>query len=176
MARDELLNKRMVFIQMIADCCGDVGKTKIQKISYFLQESVGVPLEYPFRMHYFGPYSEELDRILSLCESVGLIDIQPDPDGFGYHVTTLEQVEGSWIQEYDISKEPEIKQINEAITVLGNIETPRLELYATIHFIDRREGQQDKGRTIEIVKRLKPKFSHSQVENAYQNLKGTKLI
>lgn len=176
MVHEELLSRRMVFIRRIVDRCTDIGKTKIQKISYFLQESIGVPLMYPFRMHYYGPYSDELDRVLSLARSVGFIDIKPDPDGFGYHVTPIEESESSWLQEYDISEDPNITQIDETIRVLGSIETFRLELYATIHFIDRTEGEQSKDQTLKIVKRLKPKFTDDQIELAYQTLSKASLI
>ncbi len=176
MTSDELLNRRLVSIQRIADRCDDLGKTKVQKISYFLQEAVGAPLMYPFRIHYFGPYSEELDRILSLSKSVGLVDIQPDPNGFGFHVTPLEEGDRSWLIEYEAARQPEIKQIDKVIEILGNIETPRLELYATIHFVFQGEGQNDKDQTLEIVKRLKPKFTDGQRESAYQHLKEVEFI
>ena len=44
--------RRLAFIQMIVDHLGDVGKTKVQKISCFLQEALSIPLKYRFRMHY----------------------------------------------------------------------------------------------------------------------------
>ena len=131
---------------------------------------------YPFRMHYYGPYSDELDRVLSLARSVGIIDIKPDPDGFGYHVTPIAESASSWLQEYDISEDPNIAQIDETIRVLGSIETSKLELYATIHFIDRKEGEQSKDQTLKIVKRLKPKFTDTEIEHAYQTLRETSLI
>ena len=87
MVNEELLARRIELVREIVRSSGDIGKTKIQKIMYFLQESVGAPLMYPFRMHYYGPYSDELDGILSLTKSLRYIDINPDPNGFGYHVT-----------------------------------------------------------------------------------------
>ena len=94
MRNEELLPRRVELVrEIVRRHCG-IGKTKIQKITYFLQESVGVPLGYPFRMHYYGPYSDELDGVLSLTSSLGYIDINPDPNGFGYHVTPVEGSEG----------------------------------------------------------------------------------
>ena len=79
MRNQELLDKRIAFIRRIVDRCDDIGKTKIQKISYFLQESVGAELGYRFRIHYYGPYSDDLDDALSFAESLGFVDIEPGP-------------------------------------------------------------------------------------------------
>ena len=49
MRDQDLLDVRIAFIQRIVDSNQDIGKTKIQKITYFLQQSVGVELKYPFK-------------------------------------------------------------------------------------------------------------------------------
>ena len=175
MRNQELLEMRIAFIQRIVGLCDDIGKTKLQKISYFLQESVGVDLMYPFRMHYFGPYSEDLDGILSLTESIGLIDIEPDLQGFGYHVC-LSDGPSAWSQEYDITTHPNIAEIDKAIEVLGKLETYQLELYATIHYIGGPKTTRSKEQTVETVKKLKPKFNDSQINLAYDDLKRAELI
>ena len=46
---------RFAIIRYLVDKLKDVGKTKIQKIIYFLQEAFGVPLDYVYTMYYFGP-------------------------------------------------------------------------------------------------------------------------
>ena len=180
MIDEELLARRIAFIRKIVSGSGDVGKTKIQKIMYFLQESVGVPLLYPFRMHYYGPYSDELDGVLTFTKSLGYIDINPDPNGFGYHVTPVEQNEGMSWPEYNISNDPEVKKlsgvIDTAIAALGGLDTPKLELYATIHFIGGPKGNFSKAQTLQTVKRLKPKFSEYEISNAYQTLSKADFI
>ena len=175
MRNQELLEIRIAFIRRIVDRCDDTGKTKMQKISYFLQESVGVDLMYPFRMHYFGPYSEDLDSALSLTASIGLIGIEPDSQGFGFHLN-LSNGQSEWSQEYDIATHPEIAQIDKAIDVLGKLEIYELELYATIHYIGGPKTARSKEQTLETVKRLKPKFSDVQIGNAYDDLKKAHLI
>ena len=176
MKDEELLARRLSTIQQIVIRCDDIGKTKIQKIAYFLQESVGVPLKCPFRMHYYGPYSDELDGVLSLAKSLGYIDIKPDPNGFGYHVTPGEEREDIWFQKYDMSQDANIEVIDGAIKTLGTLETSDLELYATIHFIGRQESKLSKNETLRTVGRLKPKFGKEQIDTAYQTLQKAKLI
>ena len=85
---DDRLWERLAVIQQIVDQSNsDVGKTRVQKTVYFLQEEVGVLLGYSFKMHYFGPYSDTLDGNLSFAATLGLVNIAPELSGFGYHIT-----------------------------------------------------------------------------------------
>ena len=180
MVNADLRVRRTAMIRRIVDRQEGIGKTKIQKITYFLQESLGVPLAYPFRMHYYGPYSNELDGALSLTESLGYIDITPDPNGFGYHVTSVEEHSGVSWHDYDMSKDSEIRNriedIDSTIDSLGALDIPKIELYATIHFIGGPKGDSSKKQTLDTVKRLKPKFSEYEISDAYQALRKANLI
>lgn len=180
MRNEYLLTRRVAVIRHIVSRSGDIGKTKIQKLVYFLQESVGVPLKYPFRMHYYGPYSDELDGNLSLTKSIGYINIDPDPNGFGYHVTPVEEMGGASWQGYEMSDDPEVRElievIDNVIDILGALETPQIELYATIHLISGLKGNSSKEKTVQTVKRLKPKFSLEHIDYSYQTLRKANLI
>ena len=182
MGREDLLVRRIEMIRRIVDRSRDIGKTKVQKITYFLQESLGVPLMYPFRMHYYGPYSDDLDGALSLTKSLGYIDIKPDLNGFGYHVTPTNESKGASWQGYDMSNDSAIPEnvedeaIDRAIDILRQLETPKLELYATVHFIGSPSGKFSKSQTLETVSRLKPKFTKSQIDDAYLTLDRAGLI
>ena len=74
----KLLMRRLAVIRRIADLAPDPGKTSIQKIAYFIQSGLNIPLGYRFKMHYFGPYSEELDGKLSLADAMGIVEIDLD--------------------------------------------------------------------------------------------------
>ena len=180
MGNEDLLARRVEVTRRIVRRHGDIGKTKIQKIVYFLQEALDVPLMYPFRMHYYGPYSDDLDGTLSLTKSLGYIDIDPDPNGFGYHVTSVEERENMSWQEYDLSGDPETQEltesIDEAIDILGRLDTPQIELYATIHFISGLKANTTKEQALQAVKRLKPKFSVEEISHSYQSLQKANLI
>ena len=180
MGNDNLLARRIEITRRIVRLHGDIGKTKIQKIVYFLQESLNVPLMYPFRMHYYGPYSDDLDGTLSLTKSLGYINIEPDPNGFGYHVMPVEEKDNLSWQAYNMSEDPDIREpienIDQAIDVLGELDTPQIELYATIHFISRLKGNTPKERTVQIVKKLKPRLSTEEIEVSYSSLQKANLI
>ena len=176
MEDQELQALRLAVIERIVSTCSDVGKTKVQKIAYFLQESVGVPLKYPFRMHYFGPYSDRLDSVLSFARALGAVDINPDPEGFGYHVTPGSEHGNGLSQAYDLSKHPKIEEIDRAVRDLGSLETHELELYATIHFVRATNEEQSKQDVLETVSGLKPKFSKDAIDHAYRTLERAELI
>ena len=62
----------------------DVGKTRLQKLGYFLQESFQVPTKYAFRMHHYGPYSEALDTDMARLQLTGYVAIRPGLAGLRF--------------------------------------------------------------------------------------------
>lgn len=54
-----------------------VGRTRMQKTIYLLQR-VGLETSYVFRMHHYGPYSEELTADLDIGNSAELLTVEPD--------------------------------------------------------------------------------------------------
>ena len=175
--------RRLALIQRVVERLveqrKDVGKTKIQKISYFLQEAVGVPLKYRFRMHYFGPYSDELDNALTLSRALGYVKIAPDLSGFGYHVTPGDVTEDRWFDnKYDMAEDTgvDVKKVEQVIDVLGKLKVYELELYASIHFIGKSKSGGSKEKTLATVGKVKPGFKAAQIEQAYQQLQDANLI
>ncbi len=170
------LSKRLAIIQLIAKHPGDIGKTKIQKIVYFLQESLSVSLGYRFRMHHYGPYSDQLDGILSLSKSLGFVDIEPDDDGWGFRVTPLEAEGRELLERFDVTQLSNFEALERTIEDLGYLDTPKLELRATIHFVGGPESNKLIDETVATVKHLKPRFSEAEIKSAYEELKEESLI
>ena len=174
--------RRLALIQRVVERLveqrKDVGKTKVQKISYFLQEAVGVPLKYRFRMHYFGPYSDDLDNALSLSRALGYVKIAPDPNGFGYRVTPGEITKDRWFEKYNVARDTgvDVKTVEQVIDILGELRVHELELYASIHFIGNSKSGGSKEETLTTVGKVKPGFKAGQIEQAYQKLQDANLI
>ena len=166
----KLLMRRLAVIRRIADLAPDPGKTSIQKIVYFLQSGLEIPLGYRFKMHYFGPYSEELDGKLSLSDAMGVVEIGLDSAGYGYHIKpgkyNVEEVEPSMTWE----------EIDETINNLAELDLPQLELLATIHFVQSIRSRWDRRKVIMTVHRLKPKFSEERIEKAYRDIETMGFI
>ena len=163
MAEMELLMRQFAIIRRIADLAPDPRKTTVQKIVYFLQSGVEIPLGYRFKMHYYGPYSEKLDDNLSLANAMGIVKVRPDSAGYGYHVRP---------GQYDVEIESSMSwgEIDQTIHILGGLELSRLELLATVHFVSRLRPQLPESKIVNTVRRLKPKFSKKTIEGAYSDI------
>lgn len=163
---------RFAIIRYLVDRLKDVGKTRIQKIVYFLQHVFGIPLDYVFRMHYYGPYSEELNDDLIEMKLHDYIDITPNPTGYGYHIRPSSEVIDSMentIKNYG-------QELENCLEKFGQLEPQKLELLGTLHFVEyvARTSNKDKAKDeiVEKVATLKPVFTKSEVEESYQELES----
>lgn len=53
------------------------GETHVQKTAYFLQELLGVPLEFDFILYKHGPYSFDLSAALTQMRADGIVKLIP---------------------------------------------------------------------------------------------------
>jgi len=60
-----------------------LGRIRLQKTVWFLQR-LGLPTDYAFRMHFCGPYSEDVQADLRLVEKLGAISEQVVGAGYEY--------------------------------------------------------------------------------------------
>ena len=164
----ELMQKevRFAIIRYVVDKLKDVGKTKIQKIAYFLQEAFGVHLDYVYTMYYFGPYSEELDNDLLDMKLQGYLNIEPDPAGYGYHVRPGNEVIDSIYNKIEPCK----GQLDGCLDKFGDFPALYLELLGTLYFVKHSEAKPNKDAIIKKVRVLKPKFEMSEIEEYYAKL------
>lgn len=164
---------RLAVAHVIVSELGDVGKTKLQKLVYFLQAAHGVPTRYPFKMHHYGPYSEALETDVARLSHAGYVNVSPDRMGFGFHITPGEsQPESQWRSMLA----PHQQSLRQVISMFGARETFELELAATIHFVKALSPQWRKDGVIETTQRLKPKFAQSFVEEWYDRLDQCGLL
>ena len=163
---------RLALVYEVVNKLKDTGKIRLQKLMYFLQEAFDVPTNYSFRMHHYGPYSDALDGDLSLAKALGHIEIEPDSEGFGYHVTPIKAASVSW----SITIAPSREQIDNAISLLGSLRTWELELDATIHFVSELGASASEDEISNTVRSLKPKFTIEIIRSAYGRLLESDLI
>ena len=159
---------RFAVIRYLVDKLRDVGKTKMQKLIYFLQYAFNVPLDYVFRMHYFGPYSEELDDDLIDMKLHDYIDITPNPTGYGYHIRPSSEV----VDSMDNTIKQYAQQLNNYLDKLGSYDIQTLERLGTLHFVKHIEDKASKDEIIAKVVRLKPQFGKPEIGNSYEELEN----
>ena len=164
---------RLAIAHVIVSELGDVGKTKLQKLVYFLQAAHGIPTRYPFKMHHYGPYSEALETDVARLSHAGYVNVSSDRMGLGFHITLGQsQSEGQW----HAALAPHQRSIRQDIGMFGEREVFELELAATIHFVKALSPQWRKDRVIATTQRLKPKFTPSFVEEWYDRLEQRGLL
>ena len=138
------------------------GRKRLQKLAYFLQEAEHQPLGFDFRMYYYGPYSPNLDARLQLLESLDLIRVD-DEDGVAeYSINDASNLSGQPTMKKKIAR------------VLENFEefsASQIELYATVHFLARRNADKNHQRLISQLRAWKgSKFSSRQATAALAGL------
>ncbi len=152
-----------------------VGHTLLQKLIYLLQEGFKVPLEYEYKLHHFGPYSEFLWGEITTLRDYGFINIKTDPEGYGYDISIGKESEWIKSKEKYIPKE----KIDSLLDVIGDKFTKDLELLATTHYIykeNEKEGSVNEKEIISQVCNIKPHFSKYQVKTAIKYLKENGLL
>ena len=145
------------------------GKKALQKLVY-LVERKGLDLGYDYSIHYYGPYSSELDYAVHSLEMQGLVDIKAEGMSHRIHTTELE--------EENITLLPEDEQIiNEVLKIFAPMSAHELELITTTDFVARdlslRGNQYSDQEIVDGVKVIKGgKFSSEKIFEAISLLKG----
>jgi len=156
-----------------------LGRTIIQKISYFLK-FINIPLPYSFKLYYYGPFSQELLNDIDLILADGLImDKSPDPNSSEYRVTK----EGKkFLQKYDTELKKSKENIDKIVNLVQNLDSSGMELFSTTHYTfwayknydgknPSREFVVD--RVFQIKER---KFKKSQIGGAFDQMKRVGML
>jgi uncharacterized protein YwgA len=158
-------------LRLVAEKRGITGKKVFQKLSYFLQEAERVPLGVRFRMHYYGPFSDDLDsrmadlaaqRVLALRELVdGTVEISPGPQ----------------ISSALVGEEPYREQVERVVKKLGRKGGLTLELLATAHYLGMLQGytgsMSDRDTLVERVRAWKgSKYQPAFIRRGIDNLEA----
>ncbi|MFQ5799919.1 MAG: hypothetical protein ACE5H0_14670 [Bacteroidota bacterium] len=162
---------RWAMLYKLIELLGDAGKIKVQKLAYFLQESFHVPMGYAFFMHYYGPFSEEVENDLAKLRAMGYITSWLDPEGYGFHLKVASGGERRWkelLGEYQGA-------VEKIVTLYGDLDATGLELRATILCVWR-SSTEDVQRLRQEVRAWKPKFSFAEIQSAFEELQNARLL
>ncbi|MCE2464776.1 MAG: hypothetical protein J4G01_01650 [Dehalococcoidia bacterium] len=151
---------------------GDVGKIRLQKLAYFLQEAFAVPTKFPFKMHHYGPYSETIETNTARLKLAGYVDVAADAQGYGFHITPTDEAQGEW---RDLVK-PFKDSIEGVINNFGQRAIPELELAATIHYVKRLRPEVSTSELVGTVGQLKPKFDQKYVSQVASQLEEIGIL
>ena len=163
---------QLAILHDVTSRLGDVGKIRLQKLAYFLQEAFGVPTKFSFKMHHYGPYAEALETNTARLKLAGYIDVKPDVQGYGFHITATDAPREEWknlVQPYEGS-------IDRLVEDFGQRPTSELELAATIHYVNKLRPELPNDELLMMVRALKPKYGEGDVSNIHSELKRLDLL
>lgn len=163
---------QLAILHRVTSQLGDVGKIRLQKLAYFLQEAMEVPTKFSFRMHHYGPYAEDLERDTAWLKFAGYINIASDPEGYGFHITPTDGPREEWKTMLHHHEE----SIELAVDIFGDRSISELELAATIHYMRRLRPKLDTDELLNVVRDLKPRFSVGYVSAIHAELKQLNLL
>lgn len=103
-----------------------IGRTRLQKTVKLLQR-LGLPTDFGYKLHHYGPYSEDLQSEIGLLGNLGFIDEKSHVNNDSTTYYTLEANEFS-IPLIDL---PEFAHYRETIQIMSKEEIVILELAAT---------------------------------------------
>ena len=151
------------------------GKKAFQKLVYFGQV-LGVPFKQPYRMHYFGPYSDSVASEFSQALEKQIIAQKLDSYSFCAGETAK-----MYLRDYFYDVRSNIDMLTTLIKYFGDMSPIYLELYATTHYVDNNQkrlyGNYDKHSIINKIKEIKgTKFKVGDIEAAYNQLEEWGLL
>ena len=162
------------------DRCPQFGKTILQKMVYLLQEVYGVKCGYQFDLYTYGPFTSQLLQDLDVVETFKGVQISSVISGMGgYHIETgernkeLREKAGEFLGDSVVSK-----AINNLIENFGSFNAKELELLSTIVYVNRDMKEEELSRQdlLQMVRDVKPKFSHSDIEDAVSKLEAQEIV
>lgn len=143
-----------------------VGRTRLQKTMRLLQQ-LGLPVDYDFRMHYYGPYSDGIQSDINLLQRMRLVheEVQVSQDtSRPYSIFTAGED----------AKMDALEGFRDAIQRMDSEEAVVLELAATYDAFYEKVNNEE--RALSLLRRMKKdKCTEERMTRAFQLLSDLKL-
>ncbi len=161
-------------VELVQNAQARLGKTQVQKLVYFAQQC-GVPLGYKYEIYHYGPYSFELSHDLGSLDSLGVLNVDSDPAGFGFDISV-----GKFAERFKVGAKYQ-KKIEKVTNQFGLNSAAELEVKATVHFVhsvirEKVAAGKMRAEVIQKVRALKPRFSDAFIRNCYSDLERSHWI
>ena len=142
-----------------------VARTRLQKTVWLLQRK-GMPTDYGYMTHFYGPYSEGIQADIGLLESFGLISETLDrtSEGAPYYTLTAKPE----------CKLDELAPFQVLIDVMANQSTTILELAATYDAF-RVQGDSHDEAVARVKRKKGAKCDDGRLERAFKLLEKLEL-
>ncbi len=161
------MRKATAILTLVENVRDKVGKTFIQKGVYLLQEGLGENLGYDYKLHRYGPYSEELDRDIDNLKNYGLIEVEQNQKGHGFRITTTDKGR-SLLKENFSHYTVNDDKLRKISSLIGTEPVRKMELIGTVLYFSKKS--KDVSEIKRLVNTVKPHFSDSEIEEAVRVL------
>ena len=162
-----VLEKVSIIAKMV-ETTPNIGKTAIMKCLYLLQTIKKVPLEHHFEIYTYGPYSSEIMDEIDYANQSGYLDVSSVsyPSGqFGYSISCSDKGKALLKSSSIVSKYS--LDVQEIMTEFGEKTASDLELLSTLIFVSYVYKIHEKEQICDLVKKIKPKFTLSKIEEEF---------
>lgn len=151
-----------------------LGKTKLQKLVYLMQDLHWLPTDYRFHFYTYGPFCSGLSGDASYLDAVGGLRITYVGGGNMFELSQGADAD-FLIGKAVAFLEANADRIEPIIDRFGGKTAREMELIATLIYVmhyDPEYAPGDRAFVIAKVKELKPKFSEAEVNAALDELAG----
>lgn len=163
------------------------GKTKLQKLVYFVGVLTSTLKELGYRAHFYGPYSDDVANAVGQLKAVGVIDQNVSDWGYvrsGFEVKRydfrLTDAGNQFAQQIANRDEKTWTQIQSAIEIYssaGDRDYMALSIAAKTYFmLGERNGKASKADLVKLAERFGWIVQAEQVDDAAEYLQKLGLI
>jgi uncharacterized protein YwgA len=168
--------ERYGLIAHIAQALTDtnLGKTKLQKLVFLIQQLADLPPLYRFHFYTYGPYSSSLSGDASYMQAVQGLRILQYPGGNAYEIKPGDDAD-AFLREAEPFLASHRSAIGRILDQFGHKSAQDLELIATLVYVTHYDPSWqpgDRDHLIRKLRELKPKFSEAVVGAAIDELAG----
>lgn len=162
-----MMNQNEIVLEIVSrltEVDGAPCKKKVQKMVYLIEEK-GIDLGFQYKIHFYGPYSEDLDY--TICELKARHELDITYGNKGHILECTKGVQCSGLTE----------QIEKIIDTFGKMTAQQLELITTALFAERHISVRNDVSIMNAVKKIKgSKFSDNKIKEAIDLLKEKQYI
>lgn len=141
------------------------GETHVQKVTYFLQDLLEVPLEFDFILYKHGPYSFDLSDEISWMWANDFLKPRPQQRPYGPKLVPGERAE-LLKKAYPKPIEEYAHKVQKIVDKFAPMKARALERYATAYYVSKEKKEiAPDAMAAEIVER-KPHISFDEAQEA----------
>jgi uncharacterized protein YwgA len=182
------MNARDFVAMVLREWGGEVqGKTKLQKLVYFVGALANHLDQLGYRPHFYGPYSDEVAYAVGQLKAIGALDQNVtdwgyDRSGFevkryDYRLTEAGRRYAQWLEQRDVTTTRKIREAVQKLRQAGDLDYITLSIAAKTYYL---LGQKPESARLSDLVQLASRFgwnaSESQIRGAAEFLDKIGLI